>query len=143
MPGTGHERAKFKPVIEDLEHLEDVWSHGPKDEELRRGSVILRGFFCDNLLQLAWKSFGFEREPVVVAPNLDLLLGADRSNIEVALAGGADAPGVYAAGFVIARDSKPGRQPESTFECDGVPISAQHIHGVVERGRGRECHHAA
>src|SRR6267142_5241924 len=111
MHATGDSRAEFKPVMEDLEHLRADWSKGPADAVLRRGSVILRGFFCDNLLQRTWRAFGFEREPIIVGPNLELLLGPDLARAEVALAGGADAPGVYAAGFLVVQGNTAGGDP--------------------------------
>lgn len=104
---TQDEIQALRTVAEDIEHLRDGWWDNPTDDVLRRGSAILRRFLADGVLQRAWKVAGFEREPTIVAPNLDELVGPDLSIIEFAFAGGAHLQGVVAAGGCLNRGDHP------------------------------------
>jgi hypothetical protein len=110
---------RFASVAEDLDHLGTEWFHNPPDAVVRRGSVILRRFLAEGVLQRAWKAFGFQKEPTVVAPNLDLILGADRRVVEIATAGGADIGGTWAAGAILYRSAVPPmnqKMPDNALE---------------------------
>lgn len=104
-------RERFKSVAEDLDHLATDWLQNPPDSVVRRGSVILRRLLAEGVLQRAWKAFGLPREPVIAAPNLDLILGVDRARVEIATAGGADIGGVWAAGAILAKGNEPHENP--------------------------------
>lgn len=101
----GADRHRFKSVAEDLRHLSEDWASDPPPDVVRRGSVILRRFLADGVLQRAWRAFGREREPIIPAPNLDEVLRADRENVVLALAGGGHTGGVRISGGVVGRGS--------------------------------------
>jgi len=98
-------------TAEDLEHLRDEWWNDPPDDVIRRGSAILRRFLLEGVLQRAWNAFGFEKEPAIIAPNLDALLGPDVSSIELAFAGGAKLKGVFVAGGCVNKGQQPPPDP--------------------------------
>ena len=106
MPNKETQEA-LKTVAEDLEHLRDDWWENPSDPTLRRGSAILRRFLAEGILRQAWKSAGFEREPMVRAPRLESLLGHDLSSIEFAFAGGAHLQGTFVAGACVNKGNRP------------------------------------
>jgi hypothetical protein len=109
----------FESVAEDLEHLRNDWMDDPSDAIIRRGSVILRRLLVEGVLQRTWKSLGFPGEPTIVAPNLDLIIGPEKTPVILVLAGGAQLQTTQAAGMSIARgSSRPGGYvpPERAFE---------------------------
>jgi hypothetical protein len=55
-------------VAEDLAYLREqwigtLWDEQPTDDALRRGSVVLRGFLLQQLLQKAWRHHGLALMP--------------------------------------------------------------------------------
>lgn len=104
---TREEIQALTTVAEDLEHLRDGWLENPADDVLRRGSAILRRFLAEGVLQRAWKVAGFEREPTIVAPSLNELVGPDLSIIEFAFAGGAHLQGLFVMGGCISKGDRP------------------------------------
>jgi hypothetical protein len=71
----------FISVAEDLAELRSTWpgnnwAANPSDAELRRGSVILRRFLGDQVLQAAWRAHppaaGGAKQPAVEAYEIDL-----------------------------------------------------------------------
>jgi len=90
-------RAQFRLVAEDLEHLRDEWLLSPRNDVIRRGSVILRRLLAEGVLQRAWKEFGFSGEPSILAPRLEALIAIHKGNIVSASAGGARDNGIEIA----------------------------------------------
>jgi hypothetical protein len=90
-------RAQFRLVAEDLEHLRDEWLATPRNDVIRRGSVVLRRLLAEGVLQRAWKEFGFAREPSIIAHRLEALIAIHKGNIVSASAGGARDNGVEIA----------------------------------------------
>jgi hypothetical protein len=90
-------RAQFRIVAEDLEHLRDEWLLAPRNDVIRRGSVVLRRLLAEGVLQRAWKEFGFSREPSITAPRLESLIEIHKGNIVSASAGGARDNGIEVA----------------------------------------------
>ena len=110
-------KSRFKSVAEDLEHLGTDWLNIPRDDAVRRGSVILRRLLAEGVLQRAWKEYEFSREPTIVAPDLRLIVGNDFAKVRVALAGGAIDGGIEIAGAI----SYTGRPSEAI----GPPIGLE------------------
>ncbi len=89
-------------MSEDLDHLRREWLTDPPSDVVRRGSVILRRFLAEQILQRAWKAFGRAGQPTIHAPNLDVLL-PDRAAAMFFVAGGARFGGVYMSGIMMNR----------------------------------------
>ncbi len=99
-----------KTVASDLRFLASTWGTQVDDDSLRRGSAQLRMLLVEGVLQRAWKSVGFNREPMIKAPNLDPFLQVN-AGIQLALAGGGNYEGVQGAFAIFKRDSKPAINP--------------------------------
>ncbi len=111
--------ADVKTVIEDIEYIHDHWGNGATDAELRRGSAILRRLLVEQILSHAWRHKGFEKEPHIVAPNIDDAFdGFDIQKIKTALAGGAKNQGTYIAGICINEGSTAPTPSEEFIEFD-------------------------
>ena len=93
---------------QDLQHLRDTWGDSVADDELRRGSAVLRRLLVDGELQRAWLAAGRLREPCVHANGLaGGILGA-RHEIAFATPGGARVNGVVLDGqCLLARAMTP------------------------------------
>jgi len=85
----------YRSVLEDLDWLWNEWWLGEPDVltsgHLRRGSSTLRLLLVDGLLQKAWKHYGFQRQPIIVAPDIAALAAEKGYRLDLAagvIAGG-------------------------------------------------------
>lgn len=85
-----------KTVASDLRFLASTWGTRVDDDSLRRGSAQLRMLLVEGVLQRAWKSLGFNREPIIKAPYLEPFLHVN-ADVQLALAGGGNYEGVQGA----------------------------------------------
>jgi hypothetical protein len=77
-------------VREDLTYLKEKWDQEISDESLRRSSNVLRNLLVEDQLGRAWRIIGFEKQPVIRAPDLERYIDdLDISRIMLAQAGGA------------------------------------------------------
>ena len=98
---------ELKVVIEDLEHLRDGWGPDIKDPDIRRGSCVLRRLLVENIYSRAWRAAGLKRQPIVIAVDLDKIIGGETKSVVCCLAWGANFRGLYMATPLINRDAKP------------------------------------
>ena len=109
-------------VAEDLKYLA-TWRGDIKDQEIRRGSAVLRRLLVEDAHGNAWRSLGRTKQPSLIAVDLDMMLGNDWNLMEIALAGGADFRGVQMAAMVIHKVNGPlGNPPPEPVREDGYPF---------------------
>lgn len=96
------EKYLIKTVREDLLFLKDKWTQDIDEVSLRISSTILRKLLVENKLSQVWRLVGFEKEPQVVATDLDAFLdGTPKRRINFASAGGAIYKGGQVSGMII------------------------------------------
>lgn len=89
-------------VKENLEFLRDKWTQEIDDVFLRNTSAVLRLLVVENALGKVWRLAGFEKEPTIIAPDMEAFLeGTPRRRITFASAGGAVYRGMQLRGSVI------------------------------------------
>lgn len=99
-------------VAEDLDYLKTAWAGNISDAEIRRGSAILRRLLVEKRMGQAWRDVGFEREPTILAGNLEAQLsGVDKSTIMVALAGGAKQQDWTVSAMLVLKLQSPEHEP--------------------------------
>ncbi|WP_144395603.1 hypothetical protein [Pleionea sediminis] len=97
---------QIKYIAEDLEYLRDGWSPDINEPDIRRGSAVLRRLLVEFAYTQAWKAAGFEKQPKVIAVDLDSILGCvDDSDIICSLAWGAEFRGLYMSTPCVNRGS--------------------------------------
>lgn len=99
-----------KTVVSDLRFIANTWGAQVDDDSLRRGSAQLRMLLVDGSLQRAWKSVGFDREPIIKGPHLEPFLRVN-ADIDLAIAGGGNYEGVQGAFAIFNKHSKPAIDP--------------------------------
>jgi hypothetical protein len=102
----------YTSVAEDLDHLRTEWRSDPKPDVIRRGSAILRRLLVEGVIQSAWRHYGFARQPIILAPDLHLMVGRRPQDVEVALAGGATYGGMYTAGLTMMKGPEHAKIPD-------------------------------
>lgn len=85
----------FQSVLEDLNRLWNEWWLEQPDKltegHLRRGSTTLWLLLVDGLLGKAWRHYGFERQPMLIGP--DIVAIAQAKGLRLDLAAGCIAGG--------------------------------------------------
>ncbi len=127
---------QLQRVFEDIEYFRDNWFENISDVKIRNGTVTLRRLLINNVLNQAWRSVGFEKEPKL--DGMDLVASIDPGKIErvvIAIAGGATIDGFQIAGLCVSRDEvgliqqypddrvKAGKNP---FTGKDIPIFLRH-----------------
>ncbi len=98
------ERYLIKIVCEDLIYLKKEWDQEISDESLRRSSNVLRNLLVEDQFGKAWRIVGFEKQPRIKAPDLELCIeGLDLSKITLAQAGGAFYHGMQIMAFAFGK----------------------------------------
>lgn len=72
-------KREMHTVVEDLEYIESRWMLNPGDQELRRGSAILRRLLIDGALERCWRAVGMRGELNITAPNIDSIMAKQSS----------------------------------------------------------------
>lgn len=81
---------RIRIVAEDLSYLRREWTQDVNDASLRISSPILRRLLVEDLLQRAWRDLGFNKQPIVRTPSLEVALRPFPINkVAFAQAGGA------------------------------------------------------
>lgn len=89
---------QIKYIAEDLEYLRDAWKPDIAEPDIRRGSAVLRRLLVEFAYTQAWKAAGFDKQPKVIAVDLDSIFeGVEDSDIVCSLAWGANFRGLYMA----------------------------------------------
>lgn len=112
-------------IAEDLEHLRDDWSPEISEPDIRRGSAVLRRLLVEQELGRAWRALGFEREPRVVAVDLEAALGSASGSVGLAMAFGAEFRGVQFALAIVDRvpaGASPSPPPPPPTRNGGYPF---------------------
>ena len=87
---TEQDAYRVEVVSQDLRFLRDEWDGSIKEESLRRSSNVLRSLLVEDQYGKAWRSLGLEKQPVVIAPDLESSIRSiDIQRIKFAQAGGA------------------------------------------------------
>ncbi|MFJ2991229.1 hypothetical protein [Pandoraea sp. NPDC087047] len=86
---------KYEAVLEDLEWLLKDWWHGSPDQlsagDLRRGSTTLHLLLVQGSLGKAWREYGFQKEPKIIAPDIEAIATSRELRLDLApscIAGG-------------------------------------------------------
>lgn len=109
-------------VAEDLEYLA-TWGGEISDAEIRRGSAILRRLLVEDVYAQAWRAIGLEKQPSLIAVDLELCIGSRLGEIELALAGGADIKGMQYALLMLNKGPVAiGGQPPEPIREGGYPF---------------------
>ena len=88
-------------IADDLNYL-GQWGPEIGDGEIRRGSAVLRRLLVEDAYGVAWRQVGKSKQPRVIAVDLLKMIGGIPStDIEFALAAGANFRGVQMAGFLM------------------------------------------
>lgn len=95
------EQELIRGVVSDLKYLKSDWNQTIEDDSLRRASTVLRRLLVYGDLQKAWKVAGFEKEPKIIAADLNSQLhGVRTKDIKWAFAGGALYAGMQVGALV-------------------------------------------
>lgn len=100
-------------VAEDIEWFTDRWCtlfEPPSNTEIRQGVAALRRLLNDDALGAAWRECGFEKQPKLVAPDLEALLehrGVNLRHIVSLVVGNATLDGVEYSVIGAARCDNP------------------------------------
>jgi len=108
-------------VIEDLEHLRDEWGPNIQDPDIRRGSAVLRRLLVENVYSRAWRDAGFERQPTVIAVDINKMIGDETASVVCCLAWGVRFRGVHMATVLNNRGAKPVGNASAPLREDGYP----------------------
>lgn len=118
----------LKIVFDDLRYLESEWGSSIKDDELRRGSTVLRRLLVNGDLLRSWRISGISGHPYIVSPSLSGIVSfLNKQQIPIrhllfALSGSAP----YGFGRV-----------ETPFAID-LALSDNQIKELYEKGRSTE-----
>lgn len=113
---------QIKYIAEDLEYLRDGWGPDIPDPDIRRGSAVLRRLLVESSYSQAWRAAGFEKQPKVIAVDLNNVLGEDNLDAVVcSLAWGAHFRGLFMASPCINKGSKPIGTATPPIREDGYP----------------------
>ncbi|HUK91643.1 MAG TPA: hypothetical protein VLZ81_14665 [Blastocatellia bacterium] len=99
-------RHEVHTIVQDLIYLRK-WMFDPPDDEIRRGSAILRRLSVERELGNAWRSIGFEKEPRIVATDLEATTANRKAGLVVAVAGGGKYKGWACACLGVWKNDKP------------------------------------
>jgi hypothetical protein len=92
---------RIRVVAEDITYLRREWSQDVDDASLRISSPILRRLLVDGLLQRVWRDLGLDKQPIVSAPSLEVMLKPfPIRKITYAQAGGAKHQGIVVTSVV-------------------------------------------
>jgi hypothetical protein len=109
-------------VKEDLEYLQTGWGPDLADPDIRRGGAVLRRLLVEGVYGQAWRAVGFERQPNLIAVDLDRILGETNKNAVVcAMAWGANFRGGYMASPCINKGHHALGATSSPIRQNGYP----------------------
>jgi hypothetical protein len=98
---TAKQRYLVQVVRQDLVYLRDEWDQDIGDDSLRRSSNVLRNLLVEDQFGKGWRSLGFEKQPVIKAPDLlSIIEELNQTKIMLAQAGGALHHGMKVMGMV-------------------------------------------
>lgn len=98
--------------MSDLDHLAGTWNQkSVSNDDLRRGSAQLCHLLVEGNLLRAWRSMGFQNQPIIPAPRLESCL-RDHAGIAIGVAGGGEYEGVKAALAVVRKAKLEAPQPK-------------------------------
>jgi hypothetical protein len=119
-------------VISDLRYIKKDWNESVEDDELRRGSTVLRRLLIDKELAQALRASGLNSNPMLEASTLDpIIKSISRDKIRFASAGGARYKGIELRGWYFARTAKSQKEIKREYER-GIPSVSISIHDFVE-----------
>lgn len=108
-------------VAEDLEYLRAAFGPDISDPDIRRGSAVLRRLLVEGVYGKAWRALGFERQPFLVAVDLDSIVGSEGHNVVCAMAWGACFRGIFMASPCTNEGSIPIGSATPPIRKDGYP----------------------
>lgn len=110
---------RIRIVAEDLDYLRHEWDEEVDDGSLRRTSTVLRRLLVEGELLKAWRDLRMAKQPIVIAPSLEVWLGGIPYNrIAWATAGGAKYRGVEVAGAVEVHGDLPPTWHQRSSQSD-------------------------
>lgn len=113
---------QIKYIAEDLEYLRDGWGPDIAEPDIRRGSAALRRLLVESAYTQAWKSAGFDKQPRVIAVDLESILdGVAEKDIVCAIAWGANFRGLYMATPLVNRGSSAMGSASPPIRENGFP----------------------
>ena len=84
---------------------------------------MLRRLLVEDAYGHAWRAVGLEKQPTLLAVDLDLLLGPNAGRIHLALAGGANFRGLQYAAMLFHQGDRPiGNPPPQPIRDNGYPF---------------------
>ena len=119
-------------VAEDIEWFADRWCtlfEPPSNTEIRQGVAALRRLLIDDALGAAWRDCGFEKQPKLVAPDLDALLahrGGALKHVVSLVVGNATLDGVEYSAIGVARRDNPSTHIPADAE-EGFAVETFHV----------------
>jgi hypothetical protein len=113
--------ADIEVVAEDLEYLRTAFGPDISDPDIRRGSAVLRRLLVEGVFGNAWRSAGFERQPSLIAVDLDSVVGSEGHKVVCAMAWGAHFRGVLMASPCTNDGSTPIGSATPPVRKDGYP----------------------
>lgn len=128
---------ELQTVVEDLEYLQNGWGPEIANPDIRRGSAVLRSLLVENVYSRAWRSVGFERQPSVIAVDIDKLIGGETDLVVCCLAWGAHFRGLYMASPLINEGGKPIGDASAPLRENGYPGEREyHVSEFMESTAG-------
>lgn len=113
---------QIKYIAEDLEYLRDGWGPDIPDPDIRRGSAVLRRLLVESSYSQAWRAAGFEKQPKVIAVDLNNIIGKDNFDLVIcSLAWGANFRGLFMASPYINMGRNAVGTATPAIRTDGYP----------------------
>ena len=123
---------QLRTIAEDLQFLATEWGGDITSPEIRRGTATLRRLLVENTYSNAWRAAGFEREPRVIAVDLENVFSAkDLHLIDFALAHGVNLRGLQIYGSIVNKGNVAVERPNhKQLTDDGYP--GERVFGMAE-----------
>jgi hypothetical protein len=115
------DRESIAMVAEDLEYLAS-WPGDITDPEIRRGTAVLRRLLVEDAYGAAWRAIGRDKQPTLIAVDLDLMLGEHAAAMKIALACGADFRDMKMAAICGHKGGPLATPPPAPVRKDGYPF---------------------
>jgi len=108
----------LRTVMEDLLYVTKEWKKDIDDDQLRRDCTVLRRLLIEDNLGRVWRKVGFEKQPRILSPILDI--AGDKKRVFFAQAGVAHHKGLEAQVEMYYRDV-----PEELTMGKGIQVKQE------------------
>lgn len=114
-------RADIRTVAEDLRYLQS-WGADVANDEVRRGSSVLRRLLVEDVYGQAWRSIGFTKQPKLIAIDITPIVESEVvERVVYAIAAGAHFRGVQIGCMLLNKGNEPVGELGPAIRVNGYP----------------------